>query len=207
MKTGVAVRQDELQAAPAFEAPKLRLVDDVPTEDGARGGATQLERVIDRLMGMSSLVSTAPLLDVRDFAWTCELRERWTAIKAEAADAEGEVSPRDHHVTAAILSRIPGLYAARFERLPVGAHLPVRRMASRGLLTCHLGLAVPRDGDLRMQLGGRVVRWAEGETLLFDATQAQAWRNDGSEQGLVLSVQLRRPLRQPARWLAETLLR
>lgn len=210
MKHGVAARRDDRGNAP--DAPRLRLVRDAGRSsagDPAGMVDARWDRMADRVIGASSLVSTAALLDVREFAWTQELREQWRAIRVEATavTGDGEVTDRYFPVTAALLSQVPGLYAARFERVVPGVQANLRGFADRALLTCHLGLVVPRNGDLRMRLGGRTVRWAEGETLLFDATQAQGRWNDGGEAGMLLSLQLRRPLRQPARWLAERLLR
>ena len=97
--------------------------------------------------------------------------------------------------------------SASFAILPPGAHVPMHRGATRGLVTCHLGLIVPRDGDVRMRVGDRMVRWAEGETLVFDDTyDHEAWNDTGGIR-VVLRVRVRRPLRQPGRWFADTLLR
>jgi beta-hydroxylase len=162
----------------------------------------------DRLFTATSLVSTAPLLDIRAFDWTCTLRRQWLDIANEArgvvADrpVRGETDPR----TALIVAGIPGILSAGFERIESGVHGSPRPYAGRAMLTCQLGLHIPRGGDLRMRVGGRMVRWAEGETLVFDETQADAMWNDGGEAGLVLTIRLKRPLRQPGRWLADRLL-
>lgn len=202
-----------------------------------------LRGVFDRLIASGSLVSNAPVLDVRDFAWTQALRDNWRAVRdeAEAVALRGEAAPSlatispDHRaiaeigkwrsfflwgygyriddnadrcpVTSALVERIPGLNSAFFSILAPGAHIPAHRGVTKGLITCHLGLVVPRDGDVRMRVAGRVVRWAEGETLLFDDTyQHEVW-NDTAATRVVLLVQFERPLRQPAKWVADTFLR
>jgi aspartyl/asparaginyl beta-hydroxylase (cupin superfamily) len=209
VSSGMAVPHEDRHETSAAGAPRLRLVRGEGR--GREGGAAArwIGTVADRLMCRSSLVPVAPLLDVRAFEWTRDLRAHWRVIRDEAREcaAATAVSAAHHPATAAILSRIPGLHAAWFELLPSGAHAVARPRGGRALLTCHLGLAVPRDGDLRMRLGERVVRWAQGETLLFDATQAPGWWNDNDEAGLVLAAQMRRPMRQPGRWIAEALLR
>ena len=58
-----------------------------------------------------------------------------------------------------------------------------------------------------MRIGGRVVRWAEGETLVFDETRPHEVWNDTAEARVVLVVRFRRPLRPPVRWLADLLVR
>ena len=77
---------------------------------------------------------------------------------------------------------------------------------TKGLITCHLGLIVPRDGDVRMRVDDRIVRWAEGETLVFDDTyQHEVW-NDTDGTRVVLLIQFERPLRQPGKWFADLFL-
>jgi aspartyl/asparaginyl beta-hydroxylase (cupin superfamily) len=196
----------------------------------ARGRAVRrarFNRIADRVIGEFSLVPVAPVLDVRAFGWTRGLRDNWRAIRDEArAAALGVERAQDDArftawpgvgresvnaarcpATAAAVAAIPGLDSAGFAVLPPGAHLPVQRGPTRGLLTCHLGLIVPRDGDARMRVGDRMVRWAEGETLVFDDTYDHEVWNDSGGTGVVLRIRVRRPLRQPGRWFADTLLR
>jgi aspartyl/asparaginyl beta-hydroxylase (cupin superfamily) len=109
--------------------------------------------------------------------------------------------------TAAAVARIPGLNTALFSILAPGAHIPDHRGVTKGLLTCHLGLIVPRDGDVRMRIGGRIVRWAEGETLVFDDTYSHEVWNDTSGTRVVLLIQFARPLRRPGRIVADLVLR
>lgn len=108
--------------------------------------------------------------------------------------------------TARLVEQIPGLNTAFFSILTPGTHIPAHRGVTKGLITCHLGLIVPRDGDVRMRVGDRIVRWAEGETLVFDDTYDHEVWNDTSGTRVVLLIQFRRPLRQPGRWLAEKFL-
>lgn len=185
-----------------------------------RALAIVLAPVADRVIAAASLVSTDAVLDVRDFAWTASLRAHWTAVRDEAAAlrgggdslplwADGQPChgplarcPR----TARLLEQVPGLHAAAIETLPAGAHVPRRRGLTRALVTCHLGLIVPRDGDARMRVGDRVVRWATGETLVFDdACDHESW-NDTSADRVVLSLHVRRPLTRAGQWLAGLIL-
>ncbi len=201
-----------------------------------------LRGVFDRLIAGSSLVSNDPVLDVRTFAWTAELRARWSAIRAEAEAVAmvGEAAPSlatvspDHRAiaevgkwrsfflwgygypiddnlarcpqTRAVIERIPGLNTAFFSILAPGTHIPAHRGVSKGLITCHLGLIVPRDGDVRMRVDDRVVRWAEGETLVFDDTYDHEVWNDTAGTRVVLLIQFARPLRAPGKWFADLFL-
>jgi aspartyl/asparaginyl beta-hydroxylase (cupin superfamily) len=176
-------------------------------------GRPLLSGALDRLIASCSLVSTSPVLDVRDFPWTALLRENWKAIRQEVTAAQPlvvggrEIDATLAHcpVTAALVHQVPGLVNATVSILAPGAHVPAHRGATKGLITCHLGLAVPRDGDVRMAVADRVVRWAEGETLVFDDSYAHECWNDAAAPRTVLHLQFRRPLRQPARWIAERL--
>lgn len=108
--------------------------------------------------------------------------------------------------TAAIVARIPGLNSAFFSILAPGTHIPDHRGVTKGLITCHLGLIVPRDGDVRMRVDDRIVRWSEGETLVFDDTyQHEVW-NDTAGTRVVLLIQFARPLRRPGKWIADLFL-
>jgi beta-hydroxylase len=202
-----------------------------------------LRGFFDRLIGASSLVPNDPVLDVRNFPWTAQLRAHWETIRDEAVAValQGSAAPSlatispDHRSiaeidmwrsfflwgygypiqenlarcpqTAALVKAIPGLNSAFFSILAPGTHIPDHRGVSKALITCHLGLIVPRDGDVRMRVDDRIVRWAEGETLVFDDTyQHEVW-NETSGTRVVLLIQFERPLRNPGRAIADWCLR
>ena len=106
-------------------------------------------------------------------------------------------------VTTRLVEQIPGLNSAFFSILAPGTHIPAHRGVSKGLITCHLGLIVPRDGDVRMRVDTRVVRWCEGETLVFDDTYDHEVWNETEGTRVVLLIQFERPLRNPGKWLAD----
>jgi ornithine lipid ester-linked acyl 2-hydroxylase len=201
----------------------------------------KLRRATDAVIARSSLVSNAPVLDPRDFAWTQLLRDNYDCILKEALavlrDPEGvplldEISPDHRRIapkgkwrsfflrgygcdidenlaccpqTAEIVRRIPGLNSAFFSILAPGAHIPAHRGVTKGLLTCHLGLVVPK-GPVRMRVDRQIVQWAEGQTLVFDDTYEHEVWNDTDETRAVLLVQFGRPLRAPGKWLADLFL-
>jgi beta-hydroxylase len=109
--------------------------------------------------------------------------------------------------TAAIVEAIPGLNSAFFSILAPGTHIPDHRGVTKGLITCHLGLIVPRDGDVRMRVDDRIVRWAEGETLVFDDTYRHEVWNETSGTRVVLLIQFERPLKNPGRRVANLFLK
>ena len=102
-----------------------------------------------------------------------------------------------------LVAQIPGLNSAFFSILAPGTHIPEHRGVTKGLITCHLGLIVPRDGDVRMRVHDRTVRWAEGETLVFDDTYNHEVWNDTCGTRVVLLIQFARPLRNPGKWVAD----
>ena len=177
-------------------------------------------RLFDPLIATQSLASNDPVLDVRDFTWTAALRREWAAIAREAlaispfaliplwqhGEAVEEHLGRCPH-TAASLGAIPGLYDAAFATLTPRAHLGARRGATKGLITCHLGLAVPRDGGARIRIRDRILRWAEGETLIFDDSFDHEIWNEAGGQRIVLRIRFARPLKRPGQWVAGTVLR
>ena len=106
--------------------------------------------------------------------------------------------------TTRVIEQIPGLNTAFFSILAPGTHIPDHRGVTKALITCHLGLIVPEDGDVRMRVDDRIVRWHEGETLVFDDTyQHEVW-NDTTSTRVVLLIQFGRPLRNPGKWIGET---
>ena len=105
--------------------------------------------------------------------------------------------------TAALVRQVPGLNSAFFSILEPGAHIPAHRGVTKGLITTHLGLVVPRDGDARMRIGDRVLRWAEGETVVFDDTYSHEVWNESAGRRVVLTLQTSRPLRLPGRLVAD----
>jgi aspartyl/asparaginyl beta-hydroxylase (cupin superfamily) len=113
--------------------------------------------------------------------------------------------------TAAIVARVPKLNSAFFSILAPGTHIPDHRGVTKGLITCHLGLIVPRggpgDGDVRMRVDDRILRWSEGETLVFDDTYSHEVWNDTSGTRVVLLIQFERPLRHPGKWFADIFLK
>lgn len=99
--------------------------------------------------------------------------------------------------TAEIVSRIPGLNSAFFSILKAGTHIPDHRGVTKGLITCHLGLSVPEEGDCRMRVHDQIVRWENGKTLVFDDTYRHEVWNDTESTRVILLVQTKRPTRFP----------
>ena len=110
--------------------------------------------------------------------------------------------------TARLLREIPGMTTAMFSILSPRKHILDHRGPYKGVLRYHLGLLVPEPTDAcGIRVGGDVRHWAEGQSLVFDDTfEHEAW-NDTDGVRVVLFVDVKRPLRGPARWLNEVVLK
>jgi beta-hydroxylase len=110
--------------------------------------------------------------------------------------------------TTAVLDGIPGLTTAFFSILSPGKHIPEHRGPWRGVLRYHLALQVPEPAsDAGIEVGGEIAHWEEGRSLLFDdGYEHRAW-NDTDGVRVVLFADVIRPLRGPARWLNQALIR
>lgn len=107
--------------------------------------------------------------------------------------------------TARIVARVPGLNSAFFSILAPGARIPRHRGVTKTLVTCHLGIIVPKDWrSVRMAVHDQVVHWHEGKCLVFDDTYYHEVWNETDETRVVLLVQFERPMRQPGRVLGRT---
>jgi ornithine lipid ester-linked acyl 2-hydroxylase len=110
--------------------------------------------------------------------------------------------------TAALLHRIPGMTTAMFSILSPHKKLPPHGGPYKGVLRYHLALMIPEPAsDCGIRVGSDVRHWVEGKSLVFDDTwEHEAW-NDTDGTRVVLFVDFKRPLRQPARLLNEIVLK
>ncbi|HTK35058.1 MAG TPA: aspartyl/asparaginyl beta-hydroxylase domain-containing protein [Caulobacteraceae bacterium] len=105
--------------------------------------------------------------------------------------------------TTRLLERVPELNSAFFSILKPHAHIPRHAGVTKAILTCHLGLQTPRAGRCEMAVDDTVVKWREGECLVFDDTYEHEVWNDTDEIRIVLLIQFRRPVRQPGRFVRD----
>jgi len=122
----------------------------------------------------------------------------WKTFLLSAYGHVSEEATRACPDTWRILQRIPGLKAAMFSIFEPGKHLPAHRGPYNGVLRFHLGLIVPRNGDIAIRVVDQVCHWQEGKALIFDdAYEHEAW-NHSDEVRVVLFVDFVKPLRFPA---------
>lgn len=106
--------------------------------------------------------------------------------------------------TTRLVEQIPGLMTAMFSVHVPGTHLSRHRGVTKGMITVHLPLKVPRDAHhCRIDVDGQVHQWREGELFAFDDTYAHETWNDTDEVRILLLLHVRRPLQAPGSWLRE----
>jgi beta-hydroxylase len=107
-------------------------------------------------------------------------------------------------ITSRCVERVPGLISAFFSVHAPGTHLPRHYGPTNGMITCHLGLQIPRDReDCRIEIDGETHTWEEGRFLIFDDTYHHEVWNDTDTDRVVLLLHVQRPLRQPGRAVAD----
>jgi beta-hydroxylase len=110
-------------------------------------------------------------------------------------------------ITAALVSAIPSLNSAFFSILEAGAHIPRHTGVTKHLVTCHLGLIVPKDAQkCRMKVSTQTVNWREGKCLVFDDTYRHEVWNDTDQDRVILLIQVKRPSRLPGRLIGDLFL-
>ncbi|WP_246091481.1 aspartyl/asparaginyl beta-hydroxylase domain-containing protein [Swingsia samuiensis] len=104
--------------------------------------------------------------------------------------------------TAALASRIPNLNSAFFSILDPGAEIPPHFGVTKGLLTCHLGVSVPRKREeCWINVDGQKIEWENDRCILFDDTYEHWVKNNTDEQRVVLLIQILRPERSVGKLL------
>jgi ornithine lipid ester-linked acyl 2-hydroxylase len=132
--------------------------------------------------------------------------DRWRTYVLHAYGARANRNCRECPKTAAAVERIPGMKTALFSILSGHKHIPAHRGPYKGLLRCHLGLAVPDPAACRMRVGSHTAAWHEGRALIFDDTfEHEVW-NDGSAARVVLFIDFVRPMRAPFSWINRAIL-
>lgn len=98
--------------------------------------------------------------------------------------------------TAELVEKIPDLNSAFFSILDPGATIPPHRGVTRGLITCHLGVKIPKDApNYWIEVEGQKTHWHDGKWLVFDDCFVHQVANETDEMRVVLLVQVKRPMR------------
>ncbi|MDE0063048.1 MAG: aspartyl/asparaginyl beta-hydroxylase domain-containing protein [Gammaproteobacteria bacterium] len=133
--------------------------------------------------------------------------EKWKVFFLIGYGYEVKANTARCPVTGAAVKSVPGLISAFFSVHGPGTHLPSHYGPTNGMITCHLGLIVPRDGQAcRIAIDGKDYCWEEGKCLIFDDTYNHEVWNDTNENRVVLLMHVERPMRQPGKAVADGLL-
>ena len=109
---------------------------------------------------------------------------------------------RHFPVTVGLFSGLHPKANVGFSALEPHSHIEPHVGPNRGALRFQLPLIVPGAlGECRIRVGDEMVRWREGEAVVFDlSTNHEAW-NDTDELRVLLMVELAMPLPRPWSWV------
>lgn len=131
---------------------------------------------------------------------------RWKSFFLKGYGYRMEANCARAPITAALIEKVPGLVTASFSVMEAGGHIPRHWGMTKGMLTYHLGLQVPRDFEncrMHVEEGERrhVIAWTEGQSVIFDDMfNHEVWNDTGDDRYLLL-IQIKRPCRGLARLL------
>jgi beta-hydroxylase len=134
--------------------------------------------------------------------------DRWKTFFLYGYGFEAVKNIRRCPATARVVQSIPGMTTAFFSILAPGKKIPPHGGPYKGVLRLHLALRVPEPASAcGIRVREDVRTWEEGRCLVFDDTwEHEAW-NDTDGTRVVLFVDFIRPLRPPAAWLNQLVIR
>lgn len=106
-------------------------------------------------------------------------------------------------VTTREVEKIPGLISAFYSVHAPGTHLPRHYGPTKGTITCHLALKIPKVDGCRISVDDEIYHWKEKECFIFDDTYYHEVWNDTEEDRIILLIQFERPLYQPGKAVAD----
>ncbi len=114
-------------------------------------------------------------------------------------------------ITSALIENVPGLVTANFSVMEAGGHIPRHWGMTKGMLTYHLALRVPKDRQkCRIHIEGpdtlHVLAWEEGRSFIFDDMFNHEVWNETDEDRYILLIQIKRPCRWRANFIQNTFL-
>jgi aspartyl/asparaginyl beta-hydroxylase (cupin superfamily) len=154
----------------------------------------------EAVAALKDMTAVPPLAEISPDHRDIAPADKWRSFFLYGYGYREEANIRRCPRTDALLGTIPGLNSAFFSVLAPGAYIPPHVGVTKAIMTCHLGLAVPRDGArCTMRVADRTVQWHPGQALVFDDTYEHEVANDTDEIRVVLLIQFRRPVRRSGR--------
>jgi|SRR5690554_12797 beta-hydroxylase len=133
--------------------------------------------------------------------------DRWRSFFLWGYGIRSEANCRRCPRTVELIERIPDLQTALFSVLWPGAHIPRHTGVTKAILTCHLGLRIPKDRErCRIGVADQVHAWRDGKVLVFDDLRPHEIWNETDEDRVVLILHVKRPMRLPAALVRDALL-
>jgi ornithine lipid ester-linked acyl 2-hydroxylase len=136
---------------------------------------------------------------------------RWKSLFLKGYGYRMEANCARAPVTARLIEQVPGLVTASFSVMEAGGHIPRHWGMTKGMLTYHLALKVPRDREkCRIHIEGadglHVIAWEEGQSFVFDdMCNHEVW-NETDDDRYLLLIQVKRPCRGLANLIQDAFL-
>lgn len=124
----------------------------------------------------------------------------WRTVILWVAGKWIDETARQFPKTVEVTKDVKGVMSIGFTGLDPHSHLDHHVGPNRGALRYQLPVIVPGEyGDCRIRIGEDMVRWREGESVVFDlSVDHEAW-NDSEAFRVLLMLEIRLPLRFPLR--------
>jgi len=136
---------------------------------------------------------------------------RWKSFFLKGYGYRLEANCARAPITASLIEKVPGLVTASFSVMEAGGHIPRHWGMTKGMLTYHLALKVPRERRrCRMIIEEKerihTMVWEEGHSFVFDdMCNHEVW-NETSDDRYLLLIQIKRPCRGIANLIQNTFL-
>ncbi|GAB4185257.1 MAG: hypothetical protein Tsb002_08850 [Wenzhouxiangellaceae bacterium] len=144
-----------------------------------------------------------PLREVSPDHSRIAVDEKWKSLFIWGYNYKFEHNAQQCPVTAREAEKVPGLISAFYSIHEPGTHLPRHYGPTKGIVTCHLALQVPKQKGCRIAVDDHDYEWQEGKCFIFDDTYYHEVWNDTDEDRVILLIQLERPLRQPGKAVSD----
>ena len=155
-------------------------------------------KIKEELDGIMKYRDSIPFFDeVSKENATISVGKKWRTFGLFGFGYKFEKNCKQVPYTTEILEKLPKIRTAFFSILAPGAYIPPHRGHTRGIISGHLCLTLPREYDkCGIKIEDKTYQWHEGKAFLFDDTREhQAW-NKSKEERIVLLFNFDRPMKK-----------